>query len=111
MAIDPHEGDMNGTTEVVLIRPPRPGSSRRSDLFLSIFNEDSVAVPLEVYLVSGTIRHNIFKGNLASDERFRWSSKSGEDFDLDESYKSIRAVLGGAVTTTEPTWYANWTER
>lgn len=111
MARDPHEGELNGTTEVVLIRPPRPGASLRTDLFVSVFNEDTVGIPLEVYLISGTIRHNIYKGTLVPGERFRWSSKSGEDFDLDESYKSVRAVLGGAVTTNQPTWYVNWDER
>lgn len=110
MARDPHEGELNGTTEVILIRPPRPGSSRRTDLFVAIFNEDTVDIDLEVYLISGTLRHNIFDGTIAADGRFRWSSKSGEEYELDESYKSIRTVLGGAVTTNQPTWYARWRE-
>ena len=110
MARDPHEGELNGTTEVILIRPPRPGSSRRTDLFVAIFNEDTLDIDLEVYLISGTLRHNIFDGTIAAGGRFRLPHNSGEGYVLDESDKSIRAVLGGAVTTNQPTWYANWRE-
>ena len=109
MAIDPHEGELNGTTEVILIRPPHPGSSKRTDLFVAIFNEDSADIALQVYMVSGTLTHKIFDGTIVSKGRFRWPSKSGEDYVLDEPSKSIRAVLGGAPTT-QPTWYANWRE-
>lgn len=109
MARDPHEGELNGTTEVVLIRPPRPGSSRRRNLFVAILNNDSADIALQVYMIAGTIRHDIFDGTIASKGRFRWSSISGEQYELDEPSKSIRVVLGGAPTT-EPTWYANWTE-
>ncbi len=110
MARDPHEGEMNDTTEVVLIRPPRPGSSRRTNLFVSIFNEDTVVIALELYMMSGTIRHNIFVGPIAPDGRFVLPTKSGHEYELDEPCKSIRAVLGGAATTSQPMWYANWRE-
>lgn len=109
MARDPHEGELNGTTEVILIRPPRPSSSKRTDLFVAIFNEDSNDIALQVYMVSGTLTHSIFDGTIVSKGRFRWTSKSGEAYVLDEPSKSIRAVLGGSPTT-QPTWYSNWHE-
>lgn len=109
MARDPHEGELNGTTEVILIRPPRPGSSRRHNLFVAIFNEDGADIELQVYMVSGTIIHKIFDGTIASKGRFVWSSERGEGYELDEPSKSIRTVLGG-TPTTQPTWYANWSE-
>lgn len=107
MQRDPNTGEMNDTTEVVIIKPPKPGSRKRSRLFFDVFNEDTESIELDIYLQDGTFKKRIFKGTIVPNGRFRYSSDSGERYELDEA-KSIRAVLNSAVTTSQPRWYATW---
>ncbi len=110
MAFTP--GNKNGTTSggtpVDIVLAPA-ASTQRMVRTIVINNKDSAAVTLTVKLVEASTGYTIFKGSLDPDQSWIWGS-GDEVIVLDDTDKKLTAVLGGAVTATEPDFTSHYAD-
>lgn len=97
------DGTLNSTTEVTLVSAPGSGV-RRVVKNITIQNRDTAAVTLTLRYVSAGGTRQLWKGTLQVGDTL----VCGEEdlYVLDTTGKSIKAVLAGAVATTQPDYVA-----
>lgn len=101
------DGTLNGSTEVTLVAAPA-ASHRIVVKNLTIWNADTVANVIKVYVKNSTDLRYLCQITLAVGDSLVFGE---EDFIvLDGTGKSLRAKMGGAVTTTNPDYNVCWAD-
>ena len=102
------DGVLISDTRAVLV--PAPASGKRVITFLSIYNADTAAVRLTLWLHNAT--SNLFRGiaevALAVDDTFLMGG-DGERLVL-QTHQSLQASLAGPTTTRQPDFTVSWEE-
>lgn len=99
-------GTMNGATAVTLVTAPDT-SEQKVIKSLLICNIDTASVILNAYIdANGSLRYLVNSKTLAVNETIDLVPQGGI-LVLTETTDTIKAVLSGAVTTNQPTFYAN----
>lgn len=96
-------GTLNGATPVTVVDAPGSGVVRQAH-WIKIPNKDSAAVTLSLNLVDGINTRLLEKVTLAPGDNYTFD----QVVVLDTTSKSITAVLGGAVATTQPDFVASY---
>jgi len=100
-------GAMNGTTEVTVVPAPRD-SVRRVVRLVNVFNDDTAAVTLKLYLKDGaTLRQITELPAIPAKERKEYPENGGV-YVLDTTSKSLVAKLAGGVVANQPVFTAHY---
>ena len=97
------DGTLNGATEVTLVAAPA-ASTVRVCKCVTIQNRDTATVTLTLRKVSGGGTRQLWSGTLAVGDTLIWD----DPVMLADTSSSVRAVMSGAATTTNPDWTASW---
>lgn len=105
MAFTPgsNDGTLNSTTPVTVVAAPG-ASVQRQVHWISITNKDTAAVTLTLNLVNGVSTRRLTQIVMAVGDNLLWN----DNLVLDTTAKSVTAVLGGAVATTQPDFVASY---
>lgn len=97
------DGVLNGTTPVTLVAAPAGGTNRLVKT-ITVYNDDTAAVTVELRKVSGGGTRILCRVTLDVDDTLVWNDVVG----LDDTSSSITAVMSGAPATTQPSWTATY---
>ena len=101
-----NDGTLNGTSEVTVVAAPGAGVMR-TVRNINVYNADNAAITLYLKYVHGASKRTLAKVTVGVGETFIYE----EALILDDTDKSIIALLGGAKSSTDPdfmTAYADY---
>ncbi len=103
-----NDGTLSGTVPVTLVPAPATGVSQRIRIVraITIHNCDTAAVVPTVRYVHSTLSRKIWQGTLAVGDTWECDLP----IVLDDTDKSITAVLAGAASANQPDFTSSWIE-
>lgn len=103
-----NDGITTGTTPVTLVAAPA-SSTQRLVRTITVFNADTEARIVTLRYVSASGTRILTKQTLQPDETLVWGGAS-EHLVLDDTTKSITAVLDSAPATTQLDWTSHYAD-
>lgn len=104
-----NDGTLNDTTEVVLVAAPSAAGVQRVVKSVTIWNADTVANTVKVYVKNSSSTRFLCQITLAVGDSLVFGE---EDYIvLDSTAKSLCAKMSGSHTTTQPDFNACWADQ
>ena len=103
------DGTLNGTTAVTIIAASGR-EFRRIVKSIIIQNRDTAAVTVTIRYLNGANTRQVWTGSIAVNDTLVWGANEGEWLLLDDTTKSITAVMSGAAATTNPDYIGYFEE-